>query len=62
MATREMPLEKKVDMKYMQVNVLKNIASITRTLHVFIMPKTRFRLKLHSVTAWMSRTPSSKQM
>ena len=51
MATREMPLEKKVDVKYMQVNVLKNIASITRTLHVFIMPKTRFRLKLHSVTA-----------
>ena len=29
-ATREVPLEKKVDMKYMQVNVLRNIASMTK--------------------------------
>ena len=30
MATREVPLEKKVDSKYMQVNVLRNIASATK--------------------------------
>ena len=29
MATREVPLEKKVDIKYLQVNVLRNIARIT---------------------------------
>ena len=32
LATEEVPLEKKVDMKCMQVNVLKNIAKITRRL------------------------------
>ena len=30
MATREVPLEKKVDTKYIQVNVLRNIASMTK--------------------------------
>ena len=30
MATREVPLEEKVDTKYMQVNVLRNIASMTK--------------------------------
>ena len=30
MATKELPLEKKVDMKYMQVNLLRNIASMTK--------------------------------
>ena len=30
MATRELPLEKKVDTKYMQVNVLRNITSMTK--------------------------------
>ena len=30
MAMREVPLEKKVDMKYMQVNALRNIASMTK--------------------------------
>ena len=30
MATREMPLEKKVDMKYMQVNLLRNTVRITK--------------------------------
>ena len=30
MATREVPLEKKVDTKYMQVNVLRNIASMKK--------------------------------
>ena len=29
-ATREVPLEKKVDTKYIQVNVLRNIASMTK--------------------------------
>ena len=28
--TREVPLEKKVDTKYMQVNVIRNIASMTK--------------------------------
>ena len=30
MATTEVPLEKKIDTKYMQVNVLRNIASMTK--------------------------------
>ena len=30
MATKELPLEKKVDTKYMQVNLLRNIASVTK--------------------------------
>ena len=29
-ARRDVPLEKKVDMKYMQVNVLRNIARMTK--------------------------------
>ena len=29
-ATTEVPLEKKIDTKYMQVNVLRNIASMTK--------------------------------
>ena len=29
-ATREVPLEKNVDTKYMQVNVLRNITSMTK--------------------------------
>ena len=29
-ATRELPLEKKVDTKYMQVNVMRNMASVTK--------------------------------
>ena len=28
--TREVPLEKKVDVKYMQINVLRNIASMKK--------------------------------
>ena len=54
-ATREVPLEKKVDMKYMQVNVLKNITRIKRRFCLLIMSLTHFRLNLHSVVAWMSR-------
>ena len=30
MATRDAPLEKKVDIKHMMVNVLKNIVSMTK--------------------------------
>ena len=30
MATREVPLEKNVGTKYMQVNMLRNIASMTK--------------------------------
>ena len=29
-ATRDVPLDKKINMKYMQVNVLRNIASMTK--------------------------------
>ena len=50
-ASKEVPLEKKVDTKCMQVNVLKNIARMTRRLYVLIMPHTRFKLNLHSVVA-----------
>ena len=45
--TRELPVEKKVDMKFMQVNVLKDIARMTRRLYVLIMSHTRFRVNLH---------------
>ena len=41
-ATRDVPLAKKVDMKCMPVNVLKNIARMTRTLCVLIMSHTHF--------------------
>ena len=51
MATSNMPLEKKVDMKCIQVNVLKNIAKVTRRLCVFIMSHMHFRGNLHSVVA-----------
>ena len=30
MATKGLPLEKKVDMKYMQVNLLRSIASMAK--------------------------------
>ena len=30
MATKELPLEKKVNTKYMQVNSIRNIASMTK--------------------------------
>ena len=59
-ALREVPLEKKVDMKCMQVNLLNNISRMTTRLYVLIMPHTRFILNLHFVVAWMSRTSCSK--
>ena len=49
MTTRDVPLVKKVDMKCMQVNVLKNIARMTRRLCVIIMSYTHFRVNLLSV-------------
>ena len=51
MATREVPVEKKVDMKFIQVNVLKNIVRMKRRVYVLIMSHTRFRVNLHSVVA-----------
>ena len=44
--TSNMPLQKKVDMKYMRVNVLKNIARVARRLCTFIMSHTYFRVNL----------------
>ena len=44
-------LEKKIDMKCMQLKALKNIAKMTRRLSVFIMSHTHFRVNLHSVIA-----------
>ena len=55
MNTRELPVEKKVDMKCIQVNVLKNKARMTRRLYVLIISHARFRVNLHSAVAWMSR-------
>ena len=54
-ATSNMPLEKKVDMKCKRVNVRKNIARVTRRLSVFIMSHTHFRVNLHFIVAWMWR-------
>ena len=33
----------------------------TDWLHVLIKSRTRFRVNLHSIVTWMSRTPCSKQ-
>ena len=51
MATSNIPLEKKVDMKCMRVNVLKSMARVTRRLCVFIMLHMHFRVNLLSVVA-----------
>ena len=42
-------LEKKVDMKCMQLNALKNIAMMTRRLCILITSHVHFRVNLHSV-------------
>ena len=42
MATRNVALEKKVDMKFIEVDVLKNIARMTRRLCVLIMSHSHF--------------------
>ena len=49
MASTEVPLEKKVDMKCIQVNVLKIIARMTRRLYALLMPHSGFKLNTHSV-------------
>ena len=51
MATREVPVDKKVDLKFFQVNVLENIARMTRRLYVLVVSHTRFRVNLHSGVA-----------
>ena len=48
MATRDMPLAEKVDIKCMQVND-SNIARMTRRPCVLIMSYRQFRVNLHSV-------------
>ena len=56
MATSNVPLEKKVDMKCLRVNLFKNTARVTGKLCVFIMSHTHFRVNVYSVVAWMSRS------
>ena len=51
MAMINMPLEKKVDIKCMRVNVLNNIARVKRRLCVLIVSHTHFRVNLHSAVA-----------
>ena len=51
MATREVSVNKKIDLNFIQVNVLKNIARMTRKLYVLAMSHMRFRVNLHSVVA-----------
>ena len=53
-ATREEPVKKRLGMKCIQVNVLKNIARMIRRIYVHIMSHKRFRVSLHSVVAWTS--------
>ena len=55
MATREVSVDKKVDLKFIQVTLLKNIARMTRRFYVLVMSHARFRVNLHSVVACMSR-------
>ena len=52
---QDVPLAKKIDMKCMQVNKIKNIVTMTRRLCVLIMSHTHFRVNLHYVVAWLSR-------
>ena len=49
MATREVSVDKKVDLKFIQVNVVKNVGRMTKRLYVLVMSSTRFRVNLHSV-------------
>ena len=55
MATREVSVDKKVDLKFIQIILLKNIARMARRLYIHVMSHTRFRVNLHSVVAGMSR-------
>ena len=51
MAAREVSVDKKVDLKFIKVTLLKNIARMTRRLYNLVMSYTRFRVDLHSVVA-----------
>ena len=55
MATTEVSVDKKVDLKFIQVNVLNNIARMARGLYILAMSHPCFRGNLHSVVAWISR-------
>ena len=50
-ATREVSVDKKVGLKFIQVTLLKNVARMTRRLYVLVMSHTCFRVNLHSVVA-----------
>ena len=61
-ATREMPVDKKVDLKFIKVTLLKNIARMTRRLYVLVMSHTRFRVNLHSVLPeWEELLPRNRR-
>ena len=49
MATREVSVDKKADLKFIQINVVKNVARMTRRLYVLVVLRTRFRVNLHFV-------------
>ena len=49
LAMREVSVEKKVDLKFIQVTLLKNTTRMTKRLFVLVMSHTRFRVNLHSV-------------
>ena len=49
MATRDVSVDKKVDLTFIQVNLLENIATMTGRLYVLVMSHTCFRVNLHSV-------------
>ena len=51
MAKREVSVDMKVDLKFIQVNVLTNIARMARGLCVLAMSHPCFRGNLHSVVA-----------
>ena len=48
---REVSVDKKVDLKFIQVNVLENITRMIKKLYVLAMSHTRFRVILHSAVA-----------
>ena len=52
---RVVSVNKKVDLKFIQVNILKNMARMTRRLYVLVMSHMHLRVNLHSAVAWMSR-------
>ena len=51
MAMGEVSVDKKVDLKFIQVTLHKIIARMIRRLYVFVISHTLFRVNLHSVVA-----------